>query len=94
MFRTPTAGAASSFRAGLGTVPVRFRAVVVVAAVVGVAAVAVVAAAVGVAAVVLMAAVVLVAAAAWLTWCGGMTYVAGSCSRARALRAAADGCAV
>ena len=73
---TPTAGAASSFRTGLGTVPVRFRAVVVVAAVVGV------------------AAVVVVAAAAWLTSCGGMTYVAVPCSRARARRAAADGRAV
>ena len=36
-------------------------------------------------------AVLVVSAAAWLALCGEIAYVAGSCSRARALRAAADG---
>ena len=59
-----TTTAAASFRAGLGTVPVRFRAVLVVSAV------------------------------ARLASCGKTTYVAGHCSRVRALHAAADGRAV
>ena len=59
----PAATVAASFPTGLGTVPERSFAVLVVVA-------------------------------AWPDSCRGITYVAGSCSRARALRAAADGCAV
>ena len=86
--------------AGFGTVPVLSPAVVVAAVVVAavvVAAVvvaAVVVAAVVVAAVVVAAVVVAVAAVAWLVPHGKITHVAGPCSRARALRAAADGWAV
>ena len=119
---TPTAGAASSLRASLGTVPVRSPATAAAtsssstptagaassfltldrtAAVAAVSislctatAAASFRAGLGAVPVRFRAVVVVVAAVVRLASCGKITYVAGSCSRASALRAAADGRAV